>query len=221
MTPFASIPLSDLSDALEIIKGFPTQRALRQGSEPKGSIPVMSIADLRTESPPRYYARQDALDDFGLDLAQPGDVLIAVEGGTVGETLVVTSDLPSFVPSQQVVTIRVHDTSRIDCWYLGAYLKTEPVRVQLRRLARGMAIQRIPIKELDYLTVRIPPVANQHEIAERFLAFETAIKSHRAVTACLEELRDLDLVMCFEEDSSPPAGQSATMSEGVATRDRR
>jgi hypothetical protein len=34
-------------------------------------------------------------------------------------------------------------------------------------------------------------------IGGRFLAFEHAIRAHRAVTACLEGLRGLDLVVSF------------------------
>jgi restriction endonuclease S subunit len=60
-----------------------------------------------------------------------------------------------------------------------------------------LGIQRIPIKDLASLIVRVPPLQDQREIGERFRAFETAIQSHRAVTACLEELRDLDLVLTF------------------------
>jgi restriction endonuclease S subunit len=128
-------------------------------------------------------------------------VLIAVEGGTVGETMVVPDGIDEFVPSQQAATLRVVDTTRLDPWYLGAWFTTEPAREQIRRLARGTAIQRVPINDLASLTVRIPPVADQREIARRFRAFEGAIQAHRAVTACLQNLRDLDLVVTFTDPS--------------------
>jgi restriction endonuclease S subunit len=197
MTSFANIRLSDLAQTFTITRGFPTQRTVVNGD-----MPVLSVADLRNGSPPRHFADRDAIDYAGLTLARPGDILIAVEGGTVGETLVVQDRPDEFIPSQQVATLRVVDTSTLDPWYLGAWLTTEPAREQIRRLARGQAIQRIPVKDLTSLTVRLPPRELQRDIGERFLAFEISIQSHRSVMGCLEQLRDLDLVVTFAKPTS-------------------
>jgi restriction endonuclease S subunit len=184
--------LGDLADALMVSRGFPTQRAI-----PDGEVRVMSIAALRNETPPKLFADRADIEDLGLELAQPGDVLIAIEGGTVGETLVVRDGLDEFVPSQQVATLRVIDSATLDPWFLGAWFATEPAREQIRRLARGTGIQRVAIHDLASLTVRLPPLADQRRIGRRFLAFENAIQAHRAITACLQDLRDLDLVVTF------------------------
>jgi hypothetical protein len=198
MTAFQEIRLGDLVPSeVTVTRGFPTQRAVTDGE-----VRVMSVAALRNSAAPKYFADRDAIMDVGIDLARPGDVLVAIEGGTVGETLVVPDGLEEFVPSQQAATLRVGDPTRIDPWYLGAWLTTEPATEQLRRLARGAGIQRIPIKELSSLIVRVPPLSEQRKAGERFRAFETAIRNHRAVGACLEELRDLDLVVTFAEDGS-------------------
>jgi len=193
MTSVDERRLGDLvGDTVTITKGFPTQRA-----QTDGDIRVMSVAALRNAAVPRYFAGRDAIADVGLDVARMGDVLVSIEGGTVGETLVVDEELGEFVPSQQVATLRVLEPTQVDPWYLGAWLSTDPAQEQLRRLTRGSAIQRIPIKDLSSLAVPLPPIAHQHEISERYLAFEAAIRSHRAVAKCLEELRDLDLVTAF------------------------
>lgn len=197
MKTFEEIRLGDLASALTITKGFPTQRALAEGD-----VRVMSVAALRNTALPKHFADRDDLADLGMELARPGDVLVAIEGGTVGESLVVPGGIDAFVPSQQAATLRSTDITRIDPWYLGAWLTTEPAREQLRRLARGLGIQRIPMKDLATLIVRVPPLQDQQEIGERFRAFETAIQSHRAVTACLEELRSLDLVVTFAHINS-------------------
>ncbi|MGO9956197.1 MAG: restriction endonuclease subunit S [Solirubrobacteraceae bacterium] len=157
----------------------------------------MSVAALRNATDPRHLADHDAIADAGLDVARPDDVLVSIEGGTVGETLIVDDELGEFVPSQQVATLRVLEPTRLEPWYLGAWLSTDPAQEQLRRLTRGSGIQRIPIKDLSSLTVPVPLIAQQHEISERYRAFEAAIRSHRAVIACLEELRDLDLGTIF------------------------
>jgi Type I restriction modification DNA specificity domain len=186
------IRLGDLGSSLTVTKGFPTQRAV-----PEGDVRVMSVAMLRNTAAPKHFAERDALADLGMDVAQPGDVLVAIEGGTVGESLVVPPGLDEFVPSQQAATLRVTDPNLLDPGYLGAWLTTDAAREQLRRLARGLGIQRIPLKDLTSLIVQVPPLATQREIGEQFRAFEAAIESHRAVTACLEELRSLELILTF------------------------
>lgn len=202
MTDFSDVRLADLGHAVTITKGFPTQRAL-----PQGDIPVMSIAGLRNQSGPRHFASHADIDDLRLDLGRPADVLISIEGGTVGETLTVQHDFGEFVPSQQVATLRVIDTSTLDPWYLGAWLSTEAAREQLTRLARGQGIQRIAMKELSSLAIRVPAMREQQEIGHRFIAFERAIRSHRSVTTCLEELRDADLIVSFAQQNSNGAGE--------------
>jgi len=199
------IRLGDLSD-LTITRGFPTQRAV-----PEGDVRVMSVAMLRNDAAPKHFAERDAVADLGMDVAQPGDVLVAIEGGTVGESLVVPPGIDEFVPSQQAAMLRVSDPTVLDPWYLGAWLTTDSAREQLRRLARGLGIQRVPLKDLGSLIVQVPPLETQRKIGEQFRAFETAIQSHRAVMGCLEELRSLDLVLTFASittDETPQKEQA-------------
>jgi hypothetical protein len=207
MSAFNLVRLGDLTSAVTITRGFPTQRTV-----PDGDVPVMSVADLRNDSAPRHFADLDAIDEAGLDFAEPGDVLVAIEGGTVGETMVVAEGSGQFVPSQQVAIVRVTDTAAVDPWYLGAWFATEQAREQLLRLASGVTIQRIRIRELASLTVKLLPLSQQRDIGRRFVAFETAIKSHRAVAGCLEDLRDVDLVVAF----SDPADLAAHSTHGKA-----
>jgi type I restriction enzyme M protein len=191
---FRQVRLGDLSSAVTIARGFPTHRAVSGGT-----VPVMSIADLRNGSTPRHFADHDAIWDTGLTEAVPGDVLLAIEGGTVGETMVVAEGSGQFVPSQQVAILRVADTAVIDPWYLGAWFATEQARAQLLRLASGAAIQRVRIRDLQSLTVKLPPLSRQREIGQHFLAFDRAIEGHRAVAVCLEDLRDVELVVAFSD----------------------
>lgn len=203
MSDFRDVRLADLSEAVTITKGFPTHRAA-----PEGDVRVMSIAALRNQSEPRYFASYEDIQDLKIEFAQSGDVLVSIEGGTIGEAFTVQPDVEEFVPSQQVATLRVLNADVVDPLYLGAWLSTAAAQEQLERLARGMGIKRIAMKELGSLVVRVPDLDTQHEIGRRFIAFEAAIRSHRAVTACLEELRDADLVVSFAHSSPEPSGPS-------------
>lgn len=212
MIDFLEVRLGDLEQLVTISRGFPTQRAM-----PDGEVRVMSLAALRNDTAPKLFADRYDIDDIGLEVGQPRDVLIAIEGGTVGETLVVPDGLNEFVPSQQVATLRVIDSARLDPWFLGAWFATAPAREQIRRLARGTGIQRVPIHDLETLTVMLPPLGDQRTIGQRFLAFENAIKGHRAVTACLQELSDLDLVVSFAGASTSALADRRGRARKVVT----
>lgn len=178
----------------------------------------MSIAALRSESAPKHFAQRYDLDELGLGAARPGDVLVAIEGGTIGEALVVSEDHEPFVPSQQVATLRVLDLARLEPWYLGAWLSTELAGEQLRRLARGSGIQRIALKDLPALELSVPPIEVQREIGERHRAFDSAIRAHRAITRCLEELRSVDLDVTFADSGNDTAGSSKDPTRGRAAQ---
>ncbi|MBK6855972.1 MAG: restriction endonuclease subunit S [Microthrixaceae bacterium] len=201
------VRLADLTSAVSISRGFLTAK-----SAETGEVPILSVAMIRNQSPAKNFTDGATIDDLGMSRAIPGDILVAIEGGTVGETLVVRDEEEVFVPSQQVATLRVVDGSVLDTWYLGAWMTTDATRDQVRRLARGAAIQRVPIKDLGNLTVPLPPLAEQRSIGMRFRAFEESIAGHRAVTACLEELRDVDLAATFaaleppDPDEGDPSG---------------
>jgi type I restriction enzyme M protein len=189
---FEQVRLGDLSSVVTVGKGFPTQRA-----QADGEVRVMSVAALRSRTPPRYFADRDAIREVGMEPAAPGDVLVAIEGSTLGEAYVVSEDDDEFVPSQQVATLRVIDRGKLDPSYLGAWLMTETALERIRRLARGSANQRIPIRDLASLTVMLPSMTEQRAIGQRFVVFEAAIQSHRSVITCLEQLRRLELVATF------------------------
>lgn len=198
MRTFGEVRLGDLvPNVVQVTRGFPTQRATSGGD-----LRVMSIAALRSEAAPKHFAQRYDLDELGLGVALKGDVLVAIEGGTIGETFVVPEDHEPFVPSQQAATLRVVDSAQLNPWYLGAWLSTDLAAEQLRRLARGSGIQRIAMKDLTTLPLSMPPIELQREIGDRHRAFDSAIRAHRAITRCLEELRWVDVNVTFADTKS-------------------
>lgn len=195
-----SIRLSELTDVITITRGVPTKDTVSDGH-----MPVMSVADLRSGASPRHFVDHPALDDTGVTVPSPGDVLIAIEGGTVGDSFVVGGDSEPFIPSQQVAVLHVKhsDTTQLDPWYLAAWLTTEQAREQIRRLSRGAGIHRVPVKALWSLLVPIPTLSVQQEIGARFRTFNDAITAHRAVADGLKELIALDLTVAFGAPADP------------------
>lgn len=197
--------LVDLYPSVVIRRGFPTQR-----SRSVGDVGVLSVPALHAGATPKHFAQREDLADLRMDLARPGDVLVAIEGESIGEALMVPADAGDFVPSQQVATLRVADSAVLDPWYLGAWFATDSTRQKLRRLTRRSGIQRISVKDLATVILPVPSLQTQHSIGERFRAFDTSIQSHRAVTSCLEELRAVDLAVVFASvDSSEIVNQGS------------
>ncbi len=182
-----TVQLSDLADSVELIRGFPTAR-----TRPSGKYPVLSVADLRNEGAPRQFVDTVDLKDGLAGIALTDDILIAVEGGTSGESFIVDELPAKFVPSQQAMTLRVETTGVLDPWYLAAWLTSGEGRGNLARLTRGAGIQRIAFRDLLSLEVRVPSMQDQVRIGGRHRAFQRSLRSHRQVMTQLEELIVVD-----------------------------
>ena len=175
--------LSELTDALTIKRGILTQATI-----PHGQLPVLSVPELRTGAAAKRFVNEEALTEIHQGIAIEEDVLVSLEGAAAGEIFVVPEDFPIFVPSQQVAVIRIRDRTRIDPWFVAAFLSTESARNQMRRLARGEKVQRIPVKDLH--TVRIPllPALAQSSYGSGHRAYQRAIRAHRETAQHLESM---------------------------------
>lgn len=191
-------------EVLDLIKGFPTSRA-----EDRGDIPVMSIAALRNGDSPKLFADRRNLEDVFAKKAEVGDVLVAVEGGTVGEVMVVIGSDIGFVASQQVLTLRVGDQGQLSPWYLGAWLRSERGQAGLSRLIKGSGIKRIAYRDLLTLEIDTPPYTEQVHIGELFRTFQESIEAHELIASSLKRLMEIEI-----EVAVAPMIASATKTGG-------
>jgi hypothetical protein len=189
--------IADVPELIAITRGIPTQ-----ATSPTGELPVFSLPDLQSRSEAGRFISGPELAATGVRIPQPGDTLISLEGASVGDTFTVPDGSAEFVPSQQVAVVRVLDRSALDPWYLGAWLATEEARGQMRRLARGAAVQRIPVKDLAALD--LPPwrtrVYVARGIGEQFRTFQNAIKTHQDIVEHLKLMRSLGIAINFNDD---------------------
>ena len=197
----------------KVIRGVPTARTLDSGT-----IPVLSIADLRSGRAPRSFVEPEDLQDLqdlGAMVAEPDDVLISIEGGTVGECLAVDDTRATFVPSQQVATVRVDGDALVDPWYLAAWLGSEEGERAVKMLAHGAAIQRIAIRDLESLQVKVLPLDEQRRIGKLYQAFQRSIQSHRDAIIDLEMLLPIEVNQAIRHGSTPSTSGTNT---GVAEK---
>jgi len=202
--------VAEISDFLQLIKGFPTSRTVDHGE-----IPVKSIAVIRNGETPKLFTDVDQMEDDDVGLAEVGDVLVAVEGGTVGESLIVTEQMVGFVASQQAMTLRVSKFGPLDPWYLAAWMRSDQGRANLRRLVKGSGIQRIAYRDLLTLEIAVPPMPDQLRIGQLLQTFTAAIEAHKRIVS------DLDQLMHVEVEASIAAVMSSGSSDEVTSARRK
>jgi hypothetical protein len=196
---------------VDVERGIPTSR-----TSIDGQYPVLSIAALRNGDTPTRFVDRDEMDAYGADGVHIGDVLVAIEGGTVGEAMVVTRDIEPFVPSQQVAVIRLGSSPTIDPWYLCAWLNSGEGQRRLMVFVRGAGIQRIAISDLMQIEVPVPDDFRQNAIGERYRAFQESIRGHMQVLTGLKKLAAVESLISFSELEA--AGPESEITEEAPRR---
>jgi restriction endonuclease S subunit len=194
------VSLGALSEAHVLLKGFPTSR-----TQEVGDVPCFSVAGLRNGDPARSFANYDDINDVGTDIARSGDVLLSVEGGTVGDSLVVDEPPSEFVPSQQAVIVRVTNQEILDPWFLAAWWTSEQGRSSLVAITQGAGIKRIPFRNLVTLKILLPELELQRDIGRRYRAFTKSIEAHQQVVRRLHDALTADVAIALAEieDTKP------------------
>ena len=184
--------LEDLATVF-VRRGFPSFKATEAGE-----IPVRSVAIVRSGGAARLIADSASVQEAG-GISAINDILLTIEGPSIGDFVVVGPEHGAFVPSQQVATIRSGNTELTDPWFVAAWIATPTAQAQLQRLTRGSAIQRITFSDLGKLDVPSAPIGNQRIIGEKFRAFEESLRTHRAIAECLLELQSVDNTSAFDD----------------------
>ena len=173
---------------IEITKGFGSQR-----SSSGGQIQVVSLSHLLNGEPSAKFTTQREIDRQGTLRPQRNDVLLAVEG-SVGGVYLVTGSEPAFVPSRQMVILRISNSERLLNTYLAAWLSSPNGQAALQSVARGTTLQRVSMNDLLLVEIPIPSIARQKVIADRYVAFGDAIRTHEQIVQTLREMRENDVI---------------------------
>ena len=179
--------LGEISE-IEITKGFGSQR-----SSSGGQIQVLSLSHLLNGEPSAKFTTQHEIDRQGTLRPQKNDVLLAVEG-SVGGVYLVTGNEPAFVPSRQMVILRISNSERLLSTYLAAWLASPNGQAALQLVARGTTLQRVSMNDLLLVEIPIPSLARQKVIADRYVAFGDAIRAHEQIVETLRQMRENDVL---------------------------
>lgn len=119
-------------------------------------------------------------------IGAPGDVLLSHKG-TVGKVALVPSDAPAFVCSPQTTFWRTLDPGRLDRTYLYAFLRSPGFRAQLAtRSGETDMAPYVSLTSQRGLTVALPPIQVQREIARIIGALDSRIELNQRVSDALD-----------------------------------
>tara|TARA_R110000822_G_scaffold126082_11_gene261259 strand:- start:16373 stop:17743 length:1371 start_codon:yes stop_codon:yes gene_type:complete len=178
-------PLQDLLDCIIDHRGK-TPKKLGGDFSPSG-VPVLSAKNIksgRIEGELRHVTRQMYEKWMPVPL-KSGDVLLTSEA-PLGELHWLGED-SEYVLGQRLFGLRPNE-AKLHSGFLYYYLLTEPGQSQLHGRASGSTVQGIRQSELMRISVPLPPVDIQREIADTLRAIDDKIANNRALAADLEAM---------------------------------
>ncbi len=137
----------------------------------ESTIPFIRIKDIQNGQVSKSSAwlssevSQKIGDEWKL---KAGDILLS-KSGTIGKLGIVSSGAVGAVASKGVYALR-SDQSQLDPNFLMAYLDSIGCRSWLSDMARGATIQHLPKKVLDDLSIPLPSIQTQRQVAKNYRA---------------------------------------------------
>ena len=137
--------------------------------DPNGDVRLIQLADVgdgiyRNRSE-RFLTNAKAAE-LRCTFLQPGDVLVARMPDPLGRACIFPGDPKDSVTVVDVCIIRPREDTVHSHW-LTNVINSPAVRSRIAALQSGSTCQRISRKNLSRIAVLLPPLAEQHRIAER------------------------------------------------------
>jgi type I restriction enzyme M protein len=171
-----SLPLSEVCTKITDGSHNPPERA------PSGRLMLSSqnIFDNRLDlTNHRLVSEDDFQRENQRTRVSPGDVLLTIVG-TIGRSLAVTTDMPSFM-LQRSVAVLGPDHSLLQPDFLARVLQSPKLQSTLQGLAKGVAQKGVYLNELRALQIPLPPLEVQKEIVAEIEGYQKVINGARAV----------------------------------------
>jgi len=128
-------------------------------------------------------------EQFSTFLLEPGDVLVAMSGATTGKIGVVPNkDLPALF-NQRVGRFVIKDSNLIAKSYLAQVALTKRFKQDLLIDAAGGAQPNVSGKNIEKITIPIPPLQEQKKIADILSSIDDEIKKESNHKEQLETLK--------------------------------
>jgi type I restriction enzyme S subunit len=179
MATYETIPLREVC---RVTQG-PSTALLENLHDGPDGVPVVAPSDITDEHgiDPRR-VRRVPWDETGklsrFELRQ-GDVLY-VRQGALGRLALVTAAQSGWFYNPSLLRLRPRDAVMLPA-YLAAFLAYEPTRNAVLGQAQQGTVPSLNVAQFQELGVIVPPMRQQHAIAETIADIESNIKVHRAI----------------------------------------
>ena len=200
-------PLEDCLDALIDYRGKTPEKTT-------SGIPLITakvIKGGRIETPNEFIAFDNYDAWMRRGIPQCGDVVLTVEA-PLGEVAQLGSE--KIALAQRVVTLR-GKVNFLDSTYLLYWLQSEVAQEQLKARATGTTVIGIKQSELRKLSVPIPPISVQQEVAEILRSLDDRIALLRETNTTLEAIAQALFKSWFVDFDPVHAKMQGRAPEGI------
>ena len=205
------------SGVLSLGDGYRT----KQSELTESGFRIIRVADVRDgrislDSPD--FVSADFERQIGAKRAAAGDVLLTTKG-TVGRVAIVPTSVEPAVYSPQLCWFRVIDPTVIEYRFLAYWLQSDAFLAQSSYMQGNTDMAPyISLSDLRSSKITLPPLAEQHAIAEVLGALDDKIAANTALAFRLSELLEADyLVVARTATRTVPLSSLVSTQYGVTT----
>ena len=173
---------------------------------------LLNVANLHegkldTSNTSRYISDEEAYGRYKHFLVDEGDLIVASSGIKVEyfNQKMGFADKTQLPLCMNTSTIRfkVRSPHELDINYFMCFLKSDDFKKQLERQITGSAQLNFGPSHLKRMSMPLPPLAHQLEVAERIAHIDKQIDDARTVLSGLDNLVKSRFIEMFEHDSLP------------------
>lgn len=184
-SPWPTIPVVELAETSDDVKCGPFGTQLQKSEFRTSGVPLLGIKNVNAKFglPPFEFLDQATAHRLRAYSVLPGDIVMTRKG-TIGNCAVYPLGSPPAVMHSDLLRLRI-SPSKADSTYLEHHLQFgRRVSRQIARMSPGAVMPGINVTKLKQLEVEVPPIALQHQFAERVaLIGEQRWRAHRDLAA--------------------------------------
>ncbi len=117
-----------------------------------------------------------------------GDILLTTRGNGLGDCAIVNISYRGLINAQMLI-LRPQNTE-FDSYFLFYYLRSNGAKNMMKSMSSGSAQPQIPIRDLKFLSVPIPPISIQKKIAAVLSTYDDLIENNDRRIALLEKMAE-------------------------------
>ncbi|AEF43143.1 restriction endonuclease subunit S [Hoyosella subflava] len=145
-------------------------------------VPVVFVRDIQSgvfDSKSQVFVSPRKARELNSHRTDPGDVLVTKMGDPPGTAALHPADFPSGVITADIIRIRPNGNIVLPEW-LVMYINSLPVKQQIGMIAAGVTRQKLTLADFRKVTIALPGIDIQHQVAERVASADHLIAQEKS-----------------------------------------